>query len=77
MRPLRVLAPRPLGFDFARMRPLADECCHLIPDEARRHLLTGLSPMATLALAPVLMEMDGDEAVNIMERVKAVLEGTR
>ncbi|MGH3783277.1 MAG: asparagine synthase-related protein [Pseudonocardiaceae bacterium] len=73
MRPIRAMVSVPWGFDYERMRPLADECRDLIADEAGRRILDGLSAMATLALAPLLMDAGGDASVATVESVESML----
>jgi hypothetical protein len=65
MRPIRAVVPVPLGFDYQRVQPLADECRALVTDPASRSLLAGLSPMATLALAPILMDADSNGSIPV------------
>ncbi|HSK96914.1 MAG TPA: asparagine synthase-related protein [Euzebyales bacterium] len=76
MRPIRAMVSVGWGFDYERRRPLADECRELVTDEAGRRLLAGLSPMATLALAPLVMDdlwMDGDTRAAAVELVDSML----
>lgn len=83
MRPIRAMVSVRWGFDYERRRPLADECRDLVADEAGRRLLAGLSPMAALALAPLLMDdglmddglMDdgGDARVAAVELVESMM----
>jgi Asparagine synthase len=73
MRPIRAILPVPLGFDYERLRPVANECRDLVADEAGRRLLARLSPMATLALAPVLLDADGEASAAAVELVESML----
>jgi len=74
MRPVKAIMPLRLSFDYyERLRPLADECAASLTGLSAQRILAGRSPMAVLALAPVLLEEEHHELTRSADLIESIL----